>query len=149
MSSVGTYSDTQPTTSATRSDLINRHSDYVARGDTQRHTASQQFFEELELLSLLNESERHSLISGLVKRLWVVHQGMNNFYNEPPFAERLSRLSEQEPIPETIQEQFVHTVVGCYIGNGYGISRAAESYYESMIRSFSPKEVGLMISAAQ
>lgn len=72
-----------------RSDIINRHSDYLAKGDTQRHTASQQFFEKLGMLNLLNESERHSVISNAVQRLWNVHQGMNNFYNEPPFAERL------------------------------------------------------------
>jgi hypothetical protein len=133
-------------TAAVRSDLINRHSDYLAKGDTSRHSASQQFFERLSLLYLLNESERHALISGAVQRLWMVHQGMNNFYNEPPFAERVSRLSEQGPIPETAQEQFVQVVVGCYIGNGYGVSWAAEPYYESMIRSFSPREVNLLVS---
>ena len=96
---------------------------------------------------MLNESERHSLISGSVRQLRNVHQGMNNFYNEPPFAERLMRLSEQEAIPETIQAQFVQTVVGCYIGNGYGVSRAAVPYYEGMIRSFSPREIVSLISA--
>lgn len=132
-----------------RSDLINRHSDYLAKGDTQRHTASQQFFEKLGLLALLNESERHSVISNAVKTLWTVHQGMNNFYNEPPFAERLRRLSEQGAIPETAQEQFVYAVVSCYIGNSYGVSWAAEPHYETMIRSFSPREISIMISAAR
>ena len=31
-------------TSATKSDLIDRHSEYLAKGDTPRHNASQQFF---------------------------------------------------------------------------------------------------------
>ena len=132
---------------AIKSDLIDRHSDYLANGQTKRHLASQDFFEKLDLLSLLNESERHSVISGAVRRLWTVHLGFDNFYNEPPFAERLMKLSEAEPIPETIQEQFVHTVVGCYIGNGYGVSRAALRYYRSMIKSFSPKEIAILISA--
>ena len=96
---------------------------------------SQDFFEKLGLLKLLNESERHSVISAAVRHLWDVHLAMNNFYNEPPFAERLMNLSEVEPIPETIQEHFVYTVVGCYIGNGYGVSRAAAPYYEAMIDS--------------
>ena len=99
------------------------------------------------MLALLNTSERHSMISGAVRRLWSVHLALNNFYNEPPFAERLMTLSEMEPIPETIQEQFVHTVVGCYIGNGYGVSNAAVQFYETMIRSFSPKEIVIMIAA--
>src|SRR5258708_5396789 len=50
-------------TAAIRSDLVNRHSEYLAKGDTKRHTASQVFFQNLRLLSLLNESERHTLIS--------------------------------------------------------------------------------------
>jgi hypothetical protein len=136
-------------TAAVRSDLINRHSDYLAKGDSPRHTASQQFFERLGLLHLLNESERHSVISATVQRLWNVHQGMNNFYNEPPFAERLNRVSEQGPIPETAQEQFVQVVIGCYIGNTYGVSWGAETYYESMVRSFSPREVSIMVSLAK
>ena len=133
-------------TTAIKSDLIDQHSDYLVKGDTQRHTASQQFFEKLGLLALLNESEMHSVISGAVRRLWTVHLGMNNFYNEPPFAERLMRLSEELAIPETIQEQFVETVVGCYIGNGYGVSNAAVRFYEAMIRSFSPREIASLIS---
>lgn len=136
-------------TAAIRSDIINRHSDYLAKGDVQRHVASQQFFEKIGLLNLLNESERHSVISGAVQRLWTVHLGMNNFYNEPPFAERLKSLSEQGSIPETAQEQFVHNVVGCYIGNGYGVSWAATDAYESMMRSFSPREVSIMIGLAR
>ena len=112
-------------TTATKSDLIDRHSDYLAKGDTQRHSASQQFFENLGLLASLNEAERHSVISAAVRQLWNIHLGMINFYNEPPFAERLMRLSELEAIPETIQEQFVHNVVGCYIGNTYGDSLRA------------------------
>jgi len=115
-------------TAAIRSDLIDRHSEYLAKGDTQRHSASQQFFEKLGLLKLLNESERHVLISNAVKRLWTVHQGFNNFYNEPPFAERLKRISEQGGIPETAQEEYVRTIVGCYVGNPFGVSHAAEPF---------------------
>ncbi len=140
----------QPKLSAAiKSNLIDQHSDYLAKGESKRHLVSQNFFERLGLLALLNESERHSVISGAVRRLWNVHLAMNNFYNEPPFAERLLKLSELEPIPETVQEQFVHTVVGCYIGNGYGASRAAVPYYEAMIQSFSPKEIANLISATQ
>ena len=106
-------------TAAIRSDLINKHSEYLAKGDATRHTVSQQFFEKLSLLDLLNESERHTIISKSIDQLWTVHQEYNNFYNEPPFAERLEQISQQGALPKTIQEEFVKTVVGCYIGNGY------------------------------
>lgn len=134
--------------STIKSNLINRHQDYLAKGDTERHKASQQFFEKLGLLSLLTESERHSIISKALRTLWQVHQGLNNFYNEPPFAERLNNLSEQTGIPNTIKESYVNVVVSCYLGNGYGISRVAEPFYRNMIRNFSPAEIKIMIESA-
>ena len=132
-------------TSSLKSNLINSHSGYLAKGDGARYTASLQFFEHLGLLGILSEAERHSIISKAVERLWITHQGFNNFYNEPPFAERLLELSRAGEIPETIQEEFVQAVVGCYIGNGYGVCRAAESTYKTMIQEFSPRETGLLI----
>lgn len=131
-----------------RSDLVNKHSEYAAKGDEPRHSASLQFFEKLGLLTLLNESEQHAIFYRAIERLWNVHNSTNNFYNEPPFAERLLELSKQSAIPETIQEQFVQAVVCCVIGNGYGVCWAAVSSYEQLIRSFSPREVAMMIGLA-
>ena len=48
--------------------------------------ASQQFFERLGLISLLGDTEVHSLITSAAKNLLSVHNAFNNFYNEPPFA---------------------------------------------------------------
>ena len=131
-----------------RSELVNKHGEYAAKGDDQRHTASLQFFEKLGLLTLLNESEQHAVFYRAVERLWNAHNGMNNFYNEPPFAERLLELSSQGAVPETVQEQFVQAVVACNIGNGYGVSWAASASYEKIIRSFSPREIATMIRLA-
>lgn len=135
-------------TSSIKSDLINSHSDYVAKGLEDKHTASLQFFEKLGLLGLLNESEQHVVFSRAIDRLWNVHNGMNNFYNEPPFAERLLEVTQQGAVPETIQDHFVQTVACCRVGNGYGVSNAAVPYYEEMIQSFSPREVATLIRAA-
>lgn len=135
-------------TASIKSDLINSHSDYVAKGLEEKHAASLQFFEKLGLLGLLNESEQHVVFSRAIERLWNAHNGMNNFYNEPPFAERLLEVSQQGAVPETIQNSFVQTVVCCRIGNGYGISNAAVRYYDEMIKSFSPREVATLISKA-
>ncbi|WP_455928117.1 hypothetical protein [Pseudomonas capeferrum] len=135
-------------TASLRSELVHKHSEYAAKGDEPRHTASLQFFERLGLLINLNESEQHAIFYRAIERLWTVHNGMNNFYSEPPFAERLLELSKQSAIPETIQDQFVQVVMCCVIGNGYGVCRAAVSSYEQLIRSFSPREVALMIGLA-
>jgi len=129
-----------------RSDLINRHHDYIAKGDEKRHKASQQFFEKLGMLVLLGEHEVHSLISNACKRLFSVHQSFENFYNEPPFAERLLQLSEQVAIPDTVQDELVETVVTCATGNYYGASNAALPHFHKIIKGFSPAEVEIMLN---
>lgn len=133
-------------TSDINSDLINQHSNYLAEGQTDKHTASLQFFENLGLLNFLNDSEKHSIFSRSIDRLWSVHNGMNNFYNEPPFAERLLELAKQNAVPETAQKEFVEVVICCRIGNGYGVSDMARVFYDELISGFSPREVALLIN---
>jgi len=132
-------------TSALKSNLINSHSEYLAKGDDPRYNASLNFFEYLGLLGILSEAEQHTIISKAVERLWITHQGFNNFYNEPPFADRLLELSRAGEIPETIQEEYVQAVASCYIGNGFGVCWAAESTYQQMIQEFSPREISLLL----
>ena len=129
-----------------KSDLINRHHDYIAKGDEKRHKASQQFFEKLGILALLGEHELHSMISGACKRMFSVHQAFDNFYNEPAFAERLLQLSSQGAIPDTVKDELVATVITCAVGNPYGVSHAAMPYYVKMIQGFSPREVEIMLN---
>ncbi|ODG97125.1 hypothetical protein A4S05_01710 [Nostoc sp. KVJ20] len=132
-------------TSSIRSKLIIQHSEYRAKGDIQRSAISQQFFDKIGLFTLLDDCEKHTIISKVLNQLWNVHQAWNNFYNEPPFAERLAELSKKGLLPKNIQEEFVEKVVGCYIGNGHGVSEMAKPFYEEMIREFSPKEIQHMV----
>ena len=53
-----------------KSELIDRHQDYLAKGDVKRHKASQQYFEKLGLLGLIGEAERHNIISNACKTIW-------------------------------------------------------------------------------
>lgn len=129
-----------------KSDLILRHHDYLAKGDEKRHKASQQFFEKLGMLGLLGKHEVHSLISNACKRLIGVHQGMDNFYNEPPFAERLLQLTSQGAVPETAKHEWVAAVVTCAVGNPWGTSHAAMPSYTKMIQGFTPAEIEIMLS---
>ena len=129
----------------TRSALIDRHQEYKAKGDDARQTASRQFFEEIGQLSLLNGAEIHAIFSAASRKLLSVHNAWDNFHNEPPFAERLARLSRKNPVPETAQPAFVEAVVTAATGNPYGVSRAASQYYNEMVKSFSPNEIKLML----
>lgn len=132
-------------TPAVHSTLVDRHQDYVVKGEKDRHAASQQFFERLGLLSLLGEAELHLLITKAAQSLMSVHQDYNNFYNEPPFAERLLALTSQNRVPVSAQHAFVEALATAASGNQYGISNGAYSYYLSMIKSLSPAEVSIFL----
>ncbi len=131
-----------------RSGLLNRHSDYIAQGKTDRQTVSQLFLQNLGLLNILSDSERYLIISQASKKLLSVHHSFDNFYNEPPFAERLYELSVQGAIPETAQAEYVEAVTTCAIGNGYGVSNAAYPFYRRMVANFSPREISLFLTLA-
>ncbi len=131
---------------ATRSLLIDRHQRYQAKGETDRLTASQAYFENLGILSLLSEAERHSIISRACRQLMATHQAMDNFYNERAFAERLQRLSSGQQIPETVRNEFVESVVTCSVGNQYGTANSADVFYIAMIKDFSPREVQVLLN---
>ena len=128
-----------------QSALVDRHQDYTAKGDEERHAASQRYFEKLGLLSLLEEAEIHSLITSASRNLLRVHNDWHNFYNEPPFAERLQQVTTGLAVPESAQDVFVEGVVTAGVGNIYGVSNAALPSYRAMVRSFSPREIRIML----
>jgi hypothetical protein len=132
-------------TPSAHSTLVDRHQDYVAKGQVDRHTASQQFFERLGLLALLGEAEVHLLITRAAQALLSVHQDFNNFHNEPSFAERLFGLTAQNRVPVSARHVFVEALATAATGNQYGVSRAAYPHYLSMIRSLSPAEVLILL----
>lgn len=125
--------------------LIDQHNSYIAKGSEERTKASRMYFQKLELLDLLNDSEKHSIVRAACSSLFRVHQGFDNFYNEPPFAKNLYELTANTRILDSTKEEYVQTVVTCYVGNPYGVSHAAVPYYTKMIENFSPKEIELML----
>lgn len=126
--------------------VLAQHQSYVGQGLTAKIAASREFFTKMRMVAYLSDDERHSIVLAACDRLVAVHNSFNNFYNEPPFAERLFEISQQGAIPESVQLKFVESVVTCAVGNQYGISHGAKHYYERMIRDFSPKELQAMLS---
>lgn len=128
-----------------QSALIERHAGYGEQGDNARRKASLQFLQRLNLLQLLDDSDKHLIVSAAAKRLMEVHLGWNNFYNEPPFAARLHEITDQLAVPSTAKAEYVETVIACFIGNIYGTSDAALPSYEKMIRGFTPEEIDIFL----
>lgn len=133
-------------TPSVASELINQHQEYIQKDKQERLSASQLFFGYIGQIKLLSDSEKHNMISSACKSLIKAHDAMNNFYNERPYAERLATLTLGHQIPETVKNEFVKTVVICYVGNPYGTAHSAEIYYKKMIMGFSPKEIEIMFS---
>lgn len=128
------------------SSIIDQHEEYVATSDERKRAASEDFLIKIGLFDALKDAARHAVLSRLCKQMLQIHQSTNNFHNEAPFAEYLWAVSQQAPIPDTIKNQFVETVVSCAVGNEWGYAWAAAPYYDRMITNFSPKEIEIMLN---
>ncbi|MBM7268185.1 hypothetical protein K5Q29_07860 [Streptococcus sp. 2018037] len=128
-------------------ELLDKHNQYLLSGTPDQRTNSKKFFEEIGQLNSLSEVEKISSFSKAINNLRTAHCGMNNFYNEPPFAERLQELSEQiNPIPEQIIGKYVQVNLDCYVGNSYGISWSAAADCEKMLQNLTPKGIENLIT---
>lgn len=136
-------------TAKTKSELIDRHFGYISKNDNGRIAASRGFFKVLGMLDLLGDSEKHSIVVTAAKKLMAVHQAYDNFYNEPPFAQRLFEITSQTTVPATAREEYVNSVVTCSVGNPYGTSDAALSAYTSMVKRFTPAEIEVVFQLLQ
>lgn len=129
-----------------KSSFIEQHNQYLSKSDESRIKASRMFFQKLSLVNLLSDVEKHSIVKNACASLFAVHQGYDNFYNEPTFARNLCDITNSiNVIPESAKEEFVETVITCYVGNKYGVSHAAIVYYEKIIKNFKPSEIGYLL----
>ena len=128
-----------------KSSMLDLYNKYFVKGHEDKCTAAKVLFEKLKMLNLLNTAEQHAIYKKACANLLKAHLEFNNFYNEPPFAQRLYELSESLKTPDTIQPEYVYTILMGYVGNGYGVSNAAIYYYTEMIKNFSPKEINHLL----
>ena len=128
-----------------KSTLIDRHHDYSKRGDEPRYKMSQRYFSSLGIMGLLGSEELHVIITKACSNLIGTHQAFSNFYNEPPFAERLLEIVSGIAVPDSAKVVYVETVITCSVGSEYGTSNAADNSYLKMIKGFSQREIGVVI----
>lgn len=130
----------------TKSSMIEQYNKYFVKGEDVKRDMAVKLFEKLHMLNLLDTSKQHSIVKLACKNLLNAHLGYNNFYSEPPFAQRLLEITSNLKTPDTIQQEYVYTVLMGYVGNPYGVSNAAIEYYEEMICNFSPMEITYLIT---
>ena len=65
------------------------------------------------------------------KNLLNIHNGLNNFYNEPLAAKLLSSMGTMIPDPAVCE--CLNAVIICVTGNGYGVSNNAQGYLQAIL----------------
>jgi hypothetical protein len=124
-------------TSAARGEVGLKYANYAANADVPRKTLAREFLELVDGLPYLPENDRALEISALVSRLEAAHEGMNNFYNEPPIARELRKyIGEDGVIPPQINEEYVRVLSRCRIGRTSGVSNAAVPLYDALFDLF-------------
>lgn len=121
-----------------KSELVILYGEYLLQENTKKQYAKN-FFEKVGALGLLPKSEQVSIVGNIIKQLESTHFELNNFYNETAFAKRLNSLRNDVPAP--LAKEFVYVISLCYVGNQYGTSTSAETYYETIIENFTVREI--------
>lgn len=113
-----------------------------ANGEVGRAKLAREFLDLVDGLAYLPSSRLELEISNALDALMAAHNGYNNFYNEPAPARQLQRLIPASgEVPPNASKKYVKTIVMCRIGNGYGISWAAQPIYDELIGRFSDRHV--------
>ena len=129
---------------ATIAEILSLYSGYSI-SDHVRRDQARALFSNLGKLDLLPREERFHILHRAIKALESAHQGMDNFYTEVPLAENLSLIYKS--LPEGLYAPYVNTVSTCYVGNVYGTSWGAETFYSEMIGNFNSRQIDLLVQA--
>lgn len=104
---------------------------------TAEATSARRFLDLANGQSFIPDDLRISEIANILSDLTEAHNNMNNFYTEPALAKQLYQfVGDHSNLPTSINDQYVSTVINCYITNGNGIAWSADDYYKKMIASF-------------
>ncbi len=127
--------------------ILEKHNQYLLNGTKDIIINSRRFIVEIGQGNSLTDSEKISTYDKAIKNLQSAHFAPNNFYNEPPFAERLLEVSEQIiPIPEEVISSYLIVNLYCFLGNSYGVSWNAVPFCERMLKGLTPKGIEYLIA---
>lgn len=123
-----------------------RHARAIASAETAFATAARELLDLVNGTAYLTSEVRALDMSEALDVLSAAHQGFNNFYAEPAPARRVLDLAgEKGDVPDSVRVRYVHVIVDCFLGNGYGVSGAAVVSYEKMLARFSPSDAGIAL----
>lgn len=131
---------------AARSSYGLRHARAIASAETGFATAARELIDLVDGTAYLTTEVRAVDMSEALDLLSNAHHGFNNFYNEPTPARRVLDLAgEKGDVPNQVRDRYLHIVIDCFLGNGYGVSAAAAVSYEKMLARFSSTDAGIAL----
>lgn len=134
-----------------RGEIGLKHANYAANGDVDRKRLAHQFLELVDGLVYLTESDLALEIQTRLLQLEDVHDGWDNFHNEPPVVRQLRKyVPPTGKIPSQVNEEYVRILVRCRLGRDAGVSRSAVPIYDELVALFDEPQfdafVGLLDS---
>ncbi|MCP9276556.1 hypothetical protein [Mycolicibacterium arenosum] len=112
-----------------------RHARARASAETAIATSARELVDLVDGAAYLTEEVRAVEMAEVLDDLMTAHLGLNNFYTEASPARRLEELTgTQGVIPEPVRSHYVRTLVEVFLGNGYGVSFAADPVYTRLLQ---------------
>jgi hypothetical protein len=125
-----------------------RYAQYLANNDQDPARQARQFLDVVGGAAYIPDNLRAAEIETAVENLLNAHRGLNNFYNEPAFANQLSRLiSAGASVPALVEERYVIGLTEVFLTNGNGTTRAADPIYRQLLGQLTPNQAFLAITA--
>lgn len=119
---------------------------YTANADFDRADRARELLELVDGAAYLPESERVAEIQSALDDLKRAHEGWNNFYEEPPAAQRLKDVvGRHGDIPAQVTQSYVQHLVYVFLTNSRGVAWNAELIYEELIRRFDTSQAAIAL----
>ena len=119
----------------------------AANGEVARASLAREFIEVVEGVEFLTVEMRAAEMSVTLDNLNTAHFGMDNFFTEAAPARLLHRLVPPNgDIPKEVHTKYTKTITMCLIGNGHGVSWAAQDYYDDLVTKFSDDLIRVFVN---
>jgi hypothetical protein len=118
-----------------------KYSRHLTNGDAEQTTWARELLDVVDARRYLPEHVRVADIDAAVDALIDAHRGWNNFRAEiAPARELRAQIGPAPDVPGAVRTKYVHALIETYLGNPYGVSHGAESFYIEMLEGLTTEE---------
>jgi hypothetical protein len=117
-----------------------KYAQYIANNDQDQARSAREFLDVVAAAFYIPDGLRAAELEIAIQNLLAAHRGMNNFYNEPPFAKQLRTLmGDAGVIPSQVEERYVMALVEVFLTNSHGVAVFAEPIYLDLLSKLTPQ----------